>query len=202
MRTILTLTCRVLFVGLTLVTATLALAQRPNAVSPVAAAGFGVCDGWPCFMGIVPGQTSWETTLRTLLPYLKPTTLTSAAGSDGVFEVGLATGRFGTLAGAYAPPDYLEFEPASVDFPTFGEFVLFYGEPCYVRIIARSRWMVRMAFFYPDLALHVVTTPDAHITPHHRVEVVLLTALPQACTADLERGSTAWHGFAQAAHYR
>jgi hypothetical protein len=31
--------------------------------------GFGVCDGDPCFMGIVPGKTSWDEAKLILKPY-------------------------------------------------------------------------------------------------------------------------------------
>jgi hypothetical protein len=51
--------------------------DQPNELQEL---GFGVCDGDPCFMGIVPGETKWEDAMAILRKYDVQEAQTTGAG--------------------------------------------------------------------------------------------------------------------------
>ena len=166
-------------------------------------AGFDLCNGVPCFMDIVPQETSMQETIQRLLPYLKPTILVSNDPSEGVFEVDLATGRFGMLDGDYPAPDYLDFKQFKTGFPKLGEFVLFYGEPCYVRVWEFARGVTRTSLFYPGLVITVVGPSTNDLDPQQTIDGLSLIRVANICYDASNRVEHSdWHGFVAVQSYR
>lgn len=166
-------------------------------------AGFDVCDGVPCFMGIVPQQTSLQATLQNLSPYLKPTVLISQDLSDGVFDVSYATGRFGALSDGFGATDYVEMGNFQASFPTLGNFLLLYGQPCYIRIWEFRPGTVRTTLFYPGLVLTVVGASAQHLSPQQPIETLSLIRVANVCYDPLSRVEHSdWRGFTAVNMYR
>jgi hypothetical protein len=114
----------VLMVTLTLLTVIpIAVGRARNEPNELEALGFGVCDGRPCFMGIVPGVTTWIEAVSFVKKH---------GGIDSTKYLSLDIHSLGV---AFYPTEDLslvggiQLEPSQIQIPVGQVFQLF-GVPC------------------------------------------------------------------------
>lgn len=203
MRKFIRLCCWQFCLTLVILTGMMTFSRVRSTENMLQAAGFDDCAGSPCFMDIVPQETSLQETIRRLRPYLRPTVLVSQDLSEGIFEVSFAKGRFGALSNGYTETDYVDFEDLQEGFPTLGEFVLFYGEPCYIRVWEFARGVVRTTLFYPGLVITALGSSAGDLRPQQRPESLSLIRVTNVCYSQSSRiEHSDWRGFASIQSYR
>ncbi len=165
---------------------------RPN---PMIAMGFGLCDGVPCYQGLVPGTTLWLDALKAL--NIKGQTESMIVPKDyGVFHIDLATIDEHVVS-SKRKMTYLslkDVEPQQA-LPTLGDLILFYGTPCGYRIFINGP--NEIIFEMRDFSFLIYTT-DGRIRPDLHVTGILLYRDPALCDARLPK----WMGFRSLRHYQ
>jgi hypothetical protein len=135
-------------------TVVVVIARASAGPDRLAALGFGVCDGEPCFRGIKPGM-SWEETRHRLPDAIESREfrvhLELSVNKDGIDSVGIWPSEDAKTVAAIIPTakDYMPFTP--------GDVMLRYGPPCSVYIFYADSIPGVMRLIYPniDIAVHI-----------------------------------------------
>ncbi len=155
---------------------------------------FGICEGVPCYMGIVPGQTTWDEAQRIITNTPNFSVYTDEINTFSVFN----------------PPQHIKFLVREnivlvIDIrldgnntPALGNMILRLGYPCALGLSS-----VPLLFAYPYLLVwdEQVVSPPIVIHPAMLLERVELRNETNTCSGILlERGGHPWIGFKQYPH--
>ena len=123
--------CCVFFITLTatLTTGSLILGKLQPDTNLLRQLGFELCSGKPCFMGIIPGETAWETIEQLL----------QAHGADYRIDNRSVVGRAYVQVGdwlinlqpSFGLRDVQQIFVVSRHGLPYAPFLLLYGEPCF-----------------------------------------------------------------------
>lgn len=153
--------------------------------SPLIDLGFGWCDDVPCFMTIVPGQTTWNEVQELTgasdarhLAYFSMTfrrdrLLASAGNPAGIENTGGPTSVGMTLA-----------DPAS----KLGDVLLLYGVPCNV-VLGTAGKDPTLTLIYPQIMFRAALRPAR---PMSQAVLTQAGLTPMICNPNQNFG---WHGF-------
>ena len=181
----------------------IAYGQRQPYQSPLPALGYAVCDGIPCFLGIVPGLTPWQNAKEQLAAFFASNVDDSTITLKWftTTEVG---GYIITSHRAYA--DDVEVSALTVmslsrasSFPTVQELMLYYGTPCNVSIEETLGYITLIRLNYPHLTVDLPRVTD-RLTLDRRPETINFTSAGfDQCTdnADVQP----WRGLTYYQHY-
>lgn len=171
------------------------------------ALGFDLCDGVPCFQGILPGKTTWDemTEIASRSTY-----------TQTVFNARSVVLRLpdGDLTYSRALTDRLlpgftyigRFAPVGM---RLGDFVRLYGSPCrvqptdfatgqFVSVMFSSMWLevaVQNGRVNPTSRVIRFSVPSPALAARGRDESQCLIVYPKLSDSD-------WRGFATLSHYR
>jgi hypothetical protein len=184
---LLTLTLCVTLIVMSLVTVGFGRAQA----APVIADGLGWCEDRACYLGIVPGQTSWReaTTMLAAKPgTVRANEIYTKADLSPRVVLWHATEREITIT--------IQFLPFAR--PAIGSLILFSGSPCRVRYRNNEYWLD-----YPNMIIatnkpSTVARESAAFDPHWPVSQMQITATAQACTG---QSAKPWQGFTSLRSY-
>jgi hypothetical protein len=153
-------------------TGTILIARANGAPSRLAALGFGVCDGQPCFRGITLGM-GWDETRRRL-----PNAIVShnfrlhlelPVNVEGIKSINIRPSNDGTTIAAIEP-----YGNQSLPI-TAGDVILQYGLPCRVHVLYADSVPSMMRLIYPTLYVYVPTIDGHRFNRGQRLEVRLQT---------------------------
>jgi hypothetical protein len=159
--------------------------------APVIADGLGWCEDRPCYLGIVPGKTSWReaTTMLAAKPgTVRANEVYTQADVSPRIVLWHATEREITLT--------IQFLPFAR--PAIGTLILFSGQPCRVRYYNNEYWLD-----YPNMTIATSkpskSLPDsAAFDPHWPVSLMQITSTSHECTTQTARP---WQGFTSLRSY-
>jgi hypothetical protein len=164
--------------------------------------GFDVCDGLPCFRGVVPGQSDWPEALA----------LTADHSGDHSAEMALVSGKLTFYRHTTRPLVYSfgYFVPSSAQTSlTLAELVRAFGPPC--RVQFGMEWKTRALLIY-QFGWAITTSADGRLNADSRITDFTFTdpgylsdlyPAPNGCPG-LGAGHlrSSWRGFAILSHYR
>ena len=184
---LLTFTLCVTLLVLSLVTIGLGRVQA----APVIADGLGWCENRACYLGIVPGQTSWREATTVLVA--KPGTVQANAVYT---QADLSPRIVLWHATEHEITITIQFLPLAR--PAIGSLILFSGPPCRVRYRYDEYWLD-----YPNMTIATLkpnkNSPDfSAFDPHWPVSQMQITSTAQACTG---QSAKPWQGFTSLRSY-
>ena len=178
-----------------LIAGTMGIARASAPENLVESAGFGVCGGRACFLGITPGERRLGDVPRW---YFDPGwNQSTVVGGDTTLVTPYAEAFIDT-------PGYnvnhvrvtmlRVMPPQGGHLPSLGDFMVRYGRPCGRTMVAGAS---NFRIVYPDMYLSVdsgAQRPGLHTSP---AAVVLLDSLQALGVADMchGRGMYPWTGF-------
>src|SRR5262249_4837775 len=152
--------------------------------------GFGLCEGKPCLMNMMPQKTSWQAVMDKF-----SSDASLSLDGDSVLSVNVGTNTlriFNTWG---------ENRVSAVQVNTSPEYTLrevldLYGTPCNI-----ANWyggdpeasLMQLWLYYPTMAVQVV--PTEHLQPTTPVSRIYLINDPRACTATAFGDNSRWIGF-------
>ena len=159
--------------------------------------GLGWCEGKPCFMGIVPGQTSWDEARSTLI---RQGAVETDIGLTLDMENSTKILVWSRLEDFDKSVNVIEIYLPEASPPTLGSFISYYGSPCavYNRNVPSFVVLYKSMSFnttYPHSSQQDYTSLD----PSWPVYTVQLFDLEHGCEG--ASYTSAWRGFASLRAY-
>lgn len=164
--------------------------------------GFDLCDGLPCFRGVVPGHSAWQEALI----------LTADHSGDHSAEMPLVTGKLTFYRHATRPLVYSfgYLVPSSARTPlTLADLVRAVGPPC--RVQFGMEWKTQALLIF-QFGWAITTSVDGRLSMDSRVTDFTFTAPDYLLDIYPETNGcpglgagqlrSAWRGFATLSHYR
>jgi len=118
--------------GVFVTSAAIGAGEHQPSDSPLPALGYDLCDGFPCYLGMVPGLISWNAANERIAGYQQGDTTSQPLKltrfimpNAGGFLIS-NTPDLTLSEVALSPRGY------SGEFPTLRDLLLFYGTPCSV----------------------------------------------------------------------
>lgn len=139
--------------GVFVTSAAIAAGERQPDASPLPALGYDRCDGFPCYLGMVPGLISWTDANERIAGFqqgdttYQPLKLTRfTMPNAGGFLIS-NTPDLTLTEVALSPRGY------TGEFPTLRDLLLFYGTPCSVYTEQFQTHVTLIRLVYPHLTV-------------------------------------------------
>jgi hypothetical protein len=190
---------------LALITATMAYIRSRSADNAFQAAGLKLCNGKPCFEGIIPGFTPWSEAIATFAKRrdsdVSTTDISIAPNSHT--NITLFPTDDGKTVGVVVV--YFSGLPSA----NIGSLVVQYGIPCtittFTDIKPADEVQIHYPFLFADTNFAVVGSNNS-ISPYSPISKLQFSTEILPCVVDHVRASdtlaiTSWYGFASMHFY-
>jgi hypothetical protein len=176
----------IIFCGVLLLCAVLVGRARTEP-APKIIDGLGVCQGMPCYMGVIPGRTTLKEA-RVMMPNLS--VLEDHGRADGSYQGTHVTLNFG---------DAHRISHIKITFahpPTIATLLMLYGPPCKIRVY---QYGLGLSVEYPALYATLDEKPPA---PQSEItQIILSESYLSRCAINKAEGEVPWLGLASVRRY-